>query len=78
MDRNRLCQLTTPDFRSRTPQECVDRNTFCISSIILRAFGRTPQECVDRNILAVVAVVMVVMVALHRSAWIEIFLKKAL
>ncbi len=56
--------------KRRTPQECVDRNRsnrFSRNQLSCR----TPQECVDRNKAGGFRYLDTI-VALHRSAWIEI------
>ena len=54
----------------RTPQECVDRNSYLPLHPYIIA-SRTPQECVDRNATEGPSS-GTPNVALHRSAWIEI------
>ena len=57
----------------RTPQECVDRNNLFYGGH-LKTTCRTPQECVDRNSRLLALYPVLPLVALHRSAWIEIAL----
>ena len=70
VDRNFVWPVNCIFFSSRTPQECVDRN-LSTSAIYPIAAGRTPQECVDRNFRLNPEPFCQAIVALHRSAWIE-------
>ena len=70
MDRNKLCRAHFKPFFSRTPQECVDRNSHAPDQLPVNTVALHRSAWIEIN--NKIAMRKASSVALHRSAWIEI------